>query len=79
MRVVVVAEQLRRDVPGGIGTYVRGLVKGLSAMGAAGPDLALWASRAPRGHDDPLAEVGPTIASPLPAPVLVGAWDRGWA
>ncbi len=79
MRVVIVAEHLRRDVPGGIGTYVRGLVKGLSAMGPTAPELALWASRARRGRSDPLAAMGPVIASPLPAPVLVQAWDRGWA
>jgi len=79
VRVVLVAEQLRRPVPGGIGTYVRGLTKGLAAMGPDGPDVALWASRAPRGAPDPLAELGPVIASPLPAPLLVRAWDAGWA
>jgi len=80
VRVVVVAEQLRRDVPGGIGTYVRGLVQGLSAMGDTGPDVTLWASRKPRTGPDPLALLGPSLnTSPLPAPVLVRAWDRGWA
>lgn len=73
------AEQLRRTVPGGIGTYVRGLVKGLGAMGDAGPAIALWASRAPRSGPDPLAALGLTVTSPLPGPALVGAWDRGWA
>jgi glycosyltransferase involved in cell wall biosynthesis len=77
--VVIVAEQLRRTVPGGIGTYVRGLVKGLDAMGDAGPAVALWASRAPRGRPDPLAALGLTVTSPLTGPALVGAWDRGWA
>ncbi len=80
MRVVVVAEQLRRDVPGGIGTYVRGLLKGLSAMGDTGPDVTLWASRRPRSGPDPLGGLGPSLTlSALPAPVLVQAWDRGWA
>ncbi len=73
------AEQLRRTVPGGIGTYVRGLVQGLSAMGGGAPDLTLWASRGPGGRSDPLADLGPTITSPLPAAVLTRAWDRGWA
>ena len=31
MRALVVAEQLRRPVPGGIGTYIRGLLQGLAA------------------------------------------------
>ena len=73
MRVLVVAEQLRRPVEGGIGTYVRGLVRGLSALEA---DVTLWASRPPRG-EDPLAALGRVVASPLPAPALVRAWDRG--
>ena len=31
-RVTVVAEQLRRRVPGGIGTYATGLLCGLAAL-----------------------------------------------
>ena len=81
MRVLVVAEQLRRPVPGGIGTYVRGLVQGLAELGdsdGTGPDVTLWASRAPRGRPDPLVALGPPVlASVLPAPALVRAWDRG--
>ena len=79
MRVVVVAEQLRRPVPGGIGTYVRGLVQGVTAMGArAAPDVTLWASRSPGTGPDPLASLGPpVVTSALPGPVLVRAWDRG--
>lgn len=70
LRVLVVVEQLRRPVPGGIGTYVRGLLGGLST------DVTLWASRPPR-NPDPLADLGPLVTSRLPAPVLVRAWDRG--
>lgn len=70
----MVAEQLRRPVEGGIGTYVRGLLGGLSTLGA---DVTLWASRAPRGRADPLAALGRVVTSPLPAPALVRAWDRG--
>ena len=77
--MAVVAEQLRRATPGGIGTYVRGLVGGLTALGPAGPDLRLWASRPPAGGDDPLSALGPVVASPLPGPALVRAWNRGLA
>ncbi|MGI9022251.1 MAG: glycosyltransferase family 4 protein [Acidimicrobiales bacterium] len=80
MRVVLVAEQLRRTVPGGIGTYVRGLVKGLLEMGSDAPDLALWASRLPARRDDPVAGLGlPTVIAPVPGAALIRAWDQGWA
>ena len=75
MRVLLVAEQLRRRVPGGIGTYVAGLARGLRGT-AGGPDLSLWASRA-RREPDPLASLGPLVTSPLPGRLLVRAWDRG--
>jgi hypothetical protein len=39
VRVVLVAEQLRRAVPGGIGTYVRGLLQGLAELDD--PDVGL--------------------------------------
>ena len=68
----MVAEQLRRPVPGGIGTYIRGLVAGLR-----GPDVTMWASRPPRRGPDPLAALGPVVTSPLPAKALVKAWDVG--
>lgn len=74
MRALVVAEQLRRPVPGGIGTYVRGLVRGLDGHAA----VTLWASRPPRRGPDPVAALGsPVVTSPLPARVLVRLWDRG--
>jgi len=38
--VLLVAEQLRRRVPGGIGTYVRGLLRGLAALDGAASDRA---------------------------------------
>ncbi|MCA1657317.1 MAG: glycosyltransferase family 1 protein, partial [Actinobacteria bacterium] len=74
MRVLLVAEQLRRPVEGGIGTYVRGLASGLAAEGA---HVTLWASRPPRGGPDPLCRLGTVVTSPLPARALVRAWDRG--
>ena len=80
MRVVLVAEQLRRTVPGGIGTYVRGLVKGLGDMGGDAPDLTLWASRLPARRDDPVIGLGlPTVISSLPPAALVRSWDEGWS
>jgi len=77
--VLLVAEQLRRRVPGGIGTYVRGLLSGLATMQGAHdevPAVTLYASRAGSGAD-PLASLGhPLIASVLPGPVLTRLWDR---
>lgn len=73
----MVAEQLRRPVPGGIGTYARGLLAGLDALGDAGPSTTLYASRPPRKGRDPLADLGPVVTSPLPARALVWSWDRG--
>lgn len=34
MKILITAEQLQRSVPGGIGTYAKGLIKGLSELGA---------------------------------------------
>ena len=90
-RVLVVAQQLRRGVPGGIGTYARGLLRGLGALAEDGGDqrpgtgdgvgveVSVYASRAPSGGaGDPLARFGyPVVASRLPGPLLTRAWDRG--
>ncbi|HVM10388.1 MAG TPA: glycosyltransferase family 1 protein [Acidimicrobiales bacterium] len=78
MKVVLVVEQLRRAVSGGIGTYARGLLQGLAAAGAdRGVRLVLHASRA-RGGPDPLAAYGhPLELSKLPGPALTRAWDLG--
>ena len=76
----MVAEQLRLPVPGGIGTYVRGLVLGLHGLGPDAPPLTLWASRPPRAGPDPVARLhSPTRCSTLPHRALVWAWDRGLA
>lgn len=82
-RPLVVAEQLRRRVPGGIGTYVSSLT---GALVAAGTEVTLWASRPPRGRSpgapppDRVAALGTTrVTSALPSRALVAAWDRGWA
>jgi glycosyltransferase involved in cell wall biosynthesis len=74
--VLVVAEQLRRAVPGGIGTYAQGLLGGLAGLQAV--DVTVYASRAPRHRPDPLARFGlPLRCSPLPGRLLTRAWDVG--
>ncbi len=79
--VLVVVEQLRREVPGGIGTYARGILQGLADGADRGdPDLdvALLASRPPPGRPDPLARFDRrVVTSRLPGPALTRAWDRG--
>lgn len=88
MRVVLVVEQLRRRVPGGIGTYARGLLQGLSELAASGgaggvdgggghPTIVLHASRAPSTPDPLLAYGHDVAASRFPGPLLTRAWDRG--
>lgn len=82
--VLLAVEQLRRQVPGGIGAYARGLLGGLAARAREGDpvDLTLLASRAPGRRagpaDDPLAVFGlPVTTSRLPGPLLTRAWDHG--
>lgn len=80
--VLLVVEQLRRRVPGGIGTYVEGLVQGLVSLGDEAPEATLFASRPPRSvrGEDPLGDLGlPLRTSPLPGRLLTRAWDRGTA
>jgi glycosyltransferase involved in cell wall biosynthesis len=76
--VGVVVEQLRRTVPGGIGTYGLGLLQGLLSVDAAArASVTLYASRS-RSTPDPLADLGfPVVASRLRGPLLTRAWDRG--
>lgn len=77
--VLFVVEQLRRAVPGGIGTYIAGVLQGLAELEADGEDVAavtLHASRSP-GGSDPLASWGRrTRLSHLPSVVLTRAWDH---
>jgi glycosyltransferase involved in cell wall biosynthesis len=78
--VLLAVEQLRRRIPGGIGTYTRGLLRGLAEVAAEGDtvDVALLASRAPAGSADPLAAFGrPLHTSRLSSPLLTRAWDYG--
>jgi glycosyltransferase involved in cell wall biosynthesis len=78
-RVLLAVEQLRRAVPGGIGAYARGLLRGIAQCADEGDevDITLLASRAPGGVD-PLTEFGrPLVLSRLPGPLLTRGWDRG--
>jgi glycosyltransferase involved in cell wall biosynthesis len=83
LRILLVVEQLRRRIPGGIGTYARGLIQGLAALPDPSPEIALLASRRSRKsirHDgsDPLDGFGlMTSISKLPGPALIRAWDLG--
>ena len=74
--VLLVVEQLRRTVPGGIGTYARGLLSGLRAVETDDtPTIELYASRA---APDPLAHLGwPVRTSKLGSRILTRAWDIG--
>ena len=78
-QVLLVVEQLRRRVPGGIGSMVRGLLEGLATSNGefeTAPAVTLFASRAPRGSD-PLRGFGwPVLQSALPGPLMTRAWDR---
>lgn len=75
MHVLMVAEQLRRTAPGGIGTYLRSLLAALDGD----LQVTLLASRPPAGPD-PVAALGhPVVTSPLPGVVLGRAWVRGLA
>ncbi len=81
LRVLMLAEQLRRSAAGGIGTYVLGLLQGLDELAAAdpgsAPELVLTASRS-TGTPDPLAALGHELrTSSLPGPLLTRAWDHG--
>jgi glycosyltransferase involved in cell wall biosynthesis len=77
-RVLMAVQQLRRNVPGGIGAYATGLLNGLERR--AGDDrtveVTLLASRTPR-HGDQLVKLGrPVVTSHLPGPLLTRAWDH---
>jgi glycosyltransferase involved in cell wall biosynthesis len=77
--VVLVVEQLRRAVPGGIGRYARAVIGGLASLaGAERPRCRLYASRA--GADpDPLEGLGfPVLTSGWPGAALVRAWSAGF-
>lgn len=91
MKVAIVAEQLRRSAPGGIGTYVRGLLAGIGSLGPDAPDAAPWTSPLPgplatRSWDrglgrGPRADLvhAPSLAfPPTRAPLVVTVHDVAW-
>ncbi len=78
--VLLVVEQLRRAVPGGIGTYARGLLAGLAALererGLTVATVTLYASLT---FFDPLFDFGrPLRRVALPSKLLTRAWDTGY-
>lgn len=81
VRLLMMVEQLRRTAPGGIGTYIEGLLAGLDQLDRSErPDVQLVAGRrrGARQGPDPLRSIGyPLRASRLPGPILTRAWDRG--
>lgn len=80
MQLTMIAEQLRRDAPGGIGTYVRGLSLGLRrppVPGSGEDEIQICFVTSPaKRRPDPLGEFGSVRALPLPAKVLTTIWER---
>jgi glycosyltransferase involved in cell wall biosynthesis len=79
-RYGIVVEQLRRSVPGGIGTYARGLLQGLvsTESGLAPNESLLLIASGTSVKPDPLAELG-HIWSPLRGlPIGHRVTQRGW-
>ena len=72
MQPLITAQQLRRNVPGGIGTYVRGLFRGLEALDV--PVIA-WMSSGDEATG--LPESTEIRSSRLPGPLLTRMWDLG--
>jgi glycosyltransferase involved in cell wall biosynthesis len=94
MRVLVVAQQLRRAAPGGIGTYLRGLVQGVQALDDR-PEVTLFADHhvlpgpvLTRAWDRGLLRAprghdvvhAPALATPAThdAPLVVAVHDVAW-
>jgi glycosyltransferase involved in cell wall biosynthesis len=71
MRIGLSVDQLYRPQPGGIGTYVRGLVRGLEEIGVS--DITGLAPSGPLPND--VSSLGIPIASgPLPVQLLSRLW-----
>jgi glycosyltransferase involved in cell wall biosynthesis len=76
--VVVIADHLRRRVPGGIGTYTSALIDALIRLpNDERPPIRLFASRPPRGVD-PLSAFGvPVESSILPSRLMSRLFELG--
>jgi len=74
-KVALSLDQLYRPQPGGIGTYIRGLVSGLQALSV--PDLAL-VGMGPRGASEEVERDLhlPVDAAPVPLALLSRLWSR---
>ncbi len=80
-RVDLVVTQLGRRVPGGIGTYCRGLLAGLAACGPARAALDLHVVTAGSAERRDASSVPACWAHrrlALPVPLVTRAWDHGW-
>jgi len=79
--VGLVVEQLRQEVPGGIGTYVLGLLAGLSEIAGdldLGVRLVATAPPSAPGEDRLAGTPFPLQTVGLPHRVAVAAWSRGF-
>ena len=76
MNVVVLAEQLRRRVPGGIGTYIRGILDAapLSQLSSRPLRPGQWSLRP--WASGPIGR--PVRSMRLPSPLATRAIDHGW-
>jgi glycosyltransferase involved in cell wall biosynthesis len=76
VNTLIVAEQLRRRVPGGIGTYIEGLLQGLQTDQEQ--YIGLWASKRITPSET-LAKFGlPVYTSRWPSKIMTREWDHGW-
>lgn len=75
IRATVIAEQLRRPVPGGIGTYTASLLRALRDLPGEPVDTMLLAS-APGERPDPLARLGSVRSLPFPSRPLSWLWHH---
>lgn len=78
--LLLTVEQLRRPVPGGIGTYAECLSRALAGLAAdERPEVVLYAARPPAPPQaDPLADLGlPLRTSQLGVRALTLTWDAG--
>jgi glycosyltransferase involved in cell wall biosynthesis len=75
--VLVIAEQLRRRVPGGIGTYVRGLLTGLAELeSSTRPSIGVVATHVE--GDDPLDAYGfEKRVVHVPPRLVASYWSHG--
>ncbi len=75
VRPLIIAEQLRQKVPGGIGTYIKGLAEGLHQIGGSPSTLASRGNSL--ASQFPSIDQGRQLYSALPPKVQRVAWDYG--